>query len=129
MASRHRKVGVKHKSTTSKVTNGSALFLPGVDGRSAIARRTRDIFDAICRDLGGDLSEAQTQLVRRATWISIQCEEMESLGVQGERIDLELFGRLTDRLGRTLQRIGLKRVPRDATPSVAEYIEHINAET
>ena len=41
-----------------------------------------------------DLTEAQTQLVRRATWISIQCEELESLGVQGERIDLELFGKL-----------------------------------
>ena len=94
MASRHRKVGVKSKSTSSQVTNGSKLFLPGVDGRSAIARRTRDIFDAICRDLGGDLTEAQTQLVRRATWISIQCEEMESRGVQGERIDLELFGKL-----------------------------------
>jgi hypothetical protein len=131
MASRHRKVGVKTKSTSSKVTNGSKLFLPGVDGRSAIARRTRDIFDAICGDLGGQdtLSEAQTQLVRRASWISIQCEELESRGVQGERIDLELFGRLTDRLGRTLQRLGLKRVPRDVTPNVDDYIAHLNKQS
>lgn len=126
MASRHRKVSGQSKSTSSKVTNGSALFLPGVDGRSAVARRTRDIFDAICRDLGGDLTEAQTQLVRRATWLSIACEELELKGVQGERIDLELFGKMTDRLGRTLQRIGLKRIPRDVTPSVNDYIEHVN---
>jgi hypothetical protein len=130
MASRHRRMNVKSKSTSSKVTNGSALFLPGVDGRSALARRTRDIFDAICRDLGGHdvLSEAQTQLVRRATWLSIECEQMEAAGVQGERIDLELFGKMTDRLGRTLQRLGLKRIARDVTPTVEEYLAAVNAE-
>ena len=55
-------------------------------------------------------------------------EELELLGVQGERIGLELFGRLTDRLGRTLQRIGLKRIPKDVTPNVDDYIAHINKE-
>ena len=77
----------------------------------------------------GDLSEAQTQLCRRAAMIAISCEELGSRGVQGERIDLDLFGKLTDRLGRVLQRLGIKRTPRDVTPSVADYIEHINAET
>ena len=123
-------MNAKSKVATSKVTNGSKLFLPGVDGRSAIARRVRDIFDAFCRDLGGhdQLSEAQTQLVRRASMISIKCEEMESHGAQGEQIDLDTFGKLTDRLGRTLQRLGIKRVPRDVTPSVADYVAHINAD-
>jgi hypothetical protein len=59
--------------------------------------------------------------------ISIKCEEMESHGAQGEQIDLDVFGKLTDRLGRTLQRLGIKRVPRDVTPSVSDYIAHINA--
>jgi hypothetical protein len=97
-------------------------------GRSAIARRIRDIFDAICRDLGGHdiLSEAQMQLVRRASLISIKCEELEARAVQGEPIDLDLFGQMTDRLGRCLQRLGIRRVPKNVTPSVAEYIEHIN---
>jgi hypothetical protein len=126
--SRERRRNAKSKVASSKVTNGSKLFLPGVDGRSAIARRARDIFDAFCRDLGGhdQLSEAQTQLVRRAAMISIKCEEMESHGAQGEQIDLDVFGKLTDRLGRTLQRLGIKRVPRDVTPSVSDYIKHIN---
>ena len=64
-------MNAKSKLATSRVTNGSK-FLPDVDGRSAIARRARDIFDAICLDLGGhdQLSEAQTQLVRRAAMIS-----------------------------------------------------------
>jgi hypothetical protein len=127
---RHRRMNAKSKLATSRVTNGSKLFLPGVDGRSAIARRARDIFDAICSDLGGHdiLSEAQTQLVRRASMISIECEQMESRSAAGEPIDLDLFGKLTDRLGRTLQRLGIKRVPRDVTPSVADYVAHINAD-
>jgi hypothetical protein len=130
MGHRRRSLTSKSRSTSSKVTNGSKLFLPGVDGRSAIARRARDIFDAICRDLGGhdQLSEAQTQLVRRAAMISIECEQMESRSAAGEGIDLDLFGKLTDRLGRTLQRLGIKRTPRDVTPSVADYVAHINAE-
>src|SRR5471032_2251611 len=97
---RHRRMNAKSKLATSRVTNGSKLLLPGVDGRSEIARRARDIFDAICLDLGGhdQLSEGQTQLVRRAAMISIKCEEMESHGAQGEQIDLDIFGKLTDRL-------------------------------
>jgi hypothetical protein len=123
-------MNAKSKLASSRVTNGSKLFLPGVDGRSAIARRARDIFDAICLDLGGhdQLSEAQTQLVRRAAMISIECEQMEARSAAGEPIDLDLFGKLTDRLGRTLQRLGIKRVPRDVTPSVADYVAHINAD-
>lgn len=120
-----RSLTSKSRSTSSKVTNGSKLFLPGVDGRSAVARRARDIFDAICSDLGGHdrLSEAQTQLVRRAAMISIQCEQLEAIAAAGREIDLDVFGKLTDRLGRTLQRLGLKRQPRDITPRLGHYVK------
>ena len=69
----------------------------------------------MCSDLGGydQLSEGQTQLVRRAAMISIKCEEIEARGAAGESIDLEVFGKLTDRLGRCLQRLGIKRQLRD----------------
>jgi hypothetical protein len=126
---RERRRNTKAKVARARVSNGSKLFLPGVDGRSAIARRTRDIFDQLCADLGGFdlLSEAQTQLCRRAAMISIRCEEMEAESVAGQRMDLELYGKLTDRLGRVLQRLGIERTPRDVTPSVKDYVEHINA--
>jgi hypothetical protein len=128
---RHRQTKVRSKVAASQITNGAKLWLPGTDGRSAIARRTRDIFDAICRDLGGHdvLSEGQMQLVRRASLISIKCEELEARAVQGESIDLDLFGQMTDRLGRCLQRLGIRRVPKNITPTVSEYLEHVNANT
>lgn len=124
---------IKNKHARSRVTNGTRMFLrvPG-DNRSAVARRTRDIFDQLCADLGGWdlLSEAQLQLARRCALISIKCEEIEADAVVGDDIDLELYGKLTDRLGRCLQRLGIKRVARDVAlmPSVKDYIEHINKE-
>jgi hypothetical protein len=44
--------------------------------------------------------------------ISVECERLEALAMAGETIDLEIYGRLSDRLGRTLQRLGLKRQAR-----------------
>ena len=38
---------------------------------------------------------------------------MSAPGATGEEIDLETYGQLTDRLGRTFGRLGLKRVARD----------------
>jgi hypothetical protein len=115
----------------SRVTNGKRLFVEA-DGRGPWARRWRDVLAEITSDLGGPdlLSEAQRQLIKRAATLCIMCERMEGQAAEGTEIDLEIFGTLTDRLGRTLQRLGLRRVPRDVTPpSVAEYLDHINKQT
>jgi hypothetical protein len=48
---------------------------------------------------------------------------MEAAAVaRGEAIDFHRFGHLVDRLGRALQRLGLKRVPKDVTPDMRTYI-------
>jgi hypothetical protein len=41
---------------------------------------------------------------------------MEGEAALGNEINLDAYGTLTDRLGRALQRLGLKRHPRDITP-------------
>jgi len=101
------------------------MFLPGVDQRSPIARRARDIAARIASDLGGveHLTEAQMQLIRRATLIAVSCERFEAQAAAGEEVDLDLYGKLTDRLGRTLQRLGIKRVAKDITPDLSEYLD------
>jgi hypothetical protein len=92
---------------------------------SKASRRFRDIASATASDLGGAdrLSEGQKQFIRRCSLISIESEKLESRSVAGEDIDLELFGTLTDRLGRTLARLGLRRVPRDIEPDLESYID------
>ena len=101
----------------SRVTNGKTLFVEA-DQRGPWARRWRDVLAEITNDLGGAdlLSEGQKQLARRCATISIACERMEGEAALGNEIDLDAYGTLTDRLGRALQRLGLKRHPRDITP-------------
>jgi hypothetical protein len=105
----------RHKpEQRSRVTNGKRYFVEG-DQRGPWARRWRDVLAEIVNDLGGAdlLSEGQKQLARRCATIAIACERMEGEAAQGNEIDLDGYGRLTDRLGRALQRLGLKRKPRE----------------
>jgi len=76
----------RSKKVRSKLSNGSKL-LPMTDGRSATARRFRDLFEDICGDLGGCdlLSEGQRQLAKRAALLSAECERLEALAVRDER--------------------------------------------
>jgi hypothetical protein len=105
----------------SRVTNGKQDFLVPIDpGASRIvSRRWADVAAQITADIGGEpLSEAQRQLVRRATTIAVQCELMEAGAANGREIDLEIYGKLTDRIGRVLARLGIKRQSRDITPDL-----------
>jgi hypothetical protein len=111
------------KTLRSKVTNGRSPFVEA-DGRGPWARRWRDVLSQIISDLGGPdlLSEAQRQLARRAATISIMCERLEGEAAQGVEIDLIVYGMLTDRLGRVTGRLGIKRVARPITPSLADIL-------
>jgi hypothetical protein len=112
----------------SRVANGSKL-LPLTDGRSATARRFRDLFEDIAADLGGLdlLSEGQRQLIRRAAMLSAESERLEALAARGEAgFDIDLYGQMCDRLGRVFARIGLKRVARDAT-TLQQYVARRSA--
>src|SRR5262249_3763126 len=88
----------------SRVTNHNAL-LPGVDGRSAAARRFRDIIAAIAVDQGGvdRLSEARLQLVRRFAAAAVLAEAMEAKLAAGEQIDIAAHAQLCSTLVRVAQ--------------------------
>jgi hypothetical protein len=99
-------------------------LLIGGNPNSAWARRYRDLVAGHASDLGGrsELSEAELSLIRRAAALECELEAMEARMSAGDQVNLELFGRLTDRLGRTLQRVGLRRRPRDVTPTLADIL-------
>lgn len=98
------------KGVRSRVSNNKTLFLPGTDGRSAEARRFRDVYFDIADGLGGveNLNEAQRQIARRIALLSIACERIERDAMNGGPIDDAAYGMLCDRLGRALARLGLK---------------------
>jgi hypothetical protein len=119
-----RSAVARHKpEQRSRVTNGKRYFVEA-DQRGPWARRWRDVLGEIINDLGGAdlLSEGQKQLARRCATIAIACEKMEGEAALGNEIDLDSYGTLTDRLGRALQRLGLRRVPKNVTPHLHDYL-------
>ena len=113
----------------SRVTNGSST-LPGVDGRSAVARRYHDICAAIAFDQGGveNMTEARLQLVRRFAAAAVLAEQMEAKLANGEAIDIGEHAHLSSTLCRLAQRIGINRRARDITPTLTEYLAQRESE-
>jgi hypothetical protein len=105
----------------SRVTNNAAL-LPDIDGRSALARRFKDIASQILVDQGGAArcSESRTQLVRRGRRLFGRADGEPSH--QRWRIDIQAHALLCSTLARLGSRIGLGRIAKDITPSLAEYL-------
>jgi hypothetical protein len=100
------------------------LLLRGIDGRSMVARRYRDVAIALADDLGGQdkLSESAKILVRQAAAMTVQVESLQSKIVAGDEVDLEQLTRLSNVLGRTLQRLGLEKPSPAREPSLAERL-------
>jgi hypothetical protein len=86
----------------NRITNGRDV-LPNVDGRSIIARRFRDIVNAMIADHGGadQCSESRMQLIRRFAAAAVLAEQMEAVLAQGNSIDIREHALLcsTDRAG------------------------------
>ena len=109
--------------TCSAVTNHKDL-LPGLDGRSASARRFRDLVNAFVADMGGleCCSEIRLGLVRRLAATTVQAEMLEARMVNGEAIDISQLCTLASTTVRLSQRLGLERKQRDVTPSLSDLI-------
>lgn len=69
----------------SRVTNGSSLYAD-VDGRTAPARRFRDVLDNLAAQFGAT-TESDLALVRRAAGLAVMIEQGEARLARGEEID------------------------------------------
>jgi hypothetical protein len=100
----------RSQTLRSRITNGSQL-LAGVDGRTANARRYRDLCLSLADDLGGaaTLTEAQSALVRQAAAMIVQSEKLQGEVLRGELTDSEQLVRLCNSATRILTRLGLKK--------------------
>jgi hypothetical protein len=107
----------------SRVSNHKDL-LPGIDGRSVVARRYRDILAAVVADQGGldRMAEARVQLCRRFTACCVLAESLEARLANGEPIDIAEHANLTSTAVRVASRIGINRLAKDVTPTLSEYI-------
>lgn len=95
----------------SAVTNGKRL-LAGVDGRSATARRFRDLIAELTIEAGGGegLSAAQRSAIRQAAAILLRAEQVQADIVKGEPVDNDVLIRLSGEARRVLAGLR-KRAP------------------
>jgi hypothetical protein len=105
------------------------LTLADLDRRTAAYRETRKLIDEIEADCGGRdmLSTGERQLVQRAAVLGAVLTDTESRWIEGEPVDLTGYCTIVNAQRRLLETIGLRRQPRDVTPSVAEYVAGIAA--
>ena len=114
----------------SAITNGSTI-LPGIDGRSAPARRVRDVQNAILADLGGSerVTEAERLIVRRASFLELKLERIEREFLLNEEINIELldsYQRAANTQRRAFETVGLERRAKDVTPDLQTYLHGKN---
>jgi hypothetical protein len=121
-------ITTRKPTARSRITNGRD-WLPGIDQRSTIARRYRDLVaEVVTSDLGGidRCSQAKLQLARRFAALAVQLEALEAKLADGAEINIQEYATLTSTLVRVISRLGIERVARDVItpPNVADYLKH-----
>lgn len=111
-------------TTRSRVTNGS-LLLAGIDGRSADARRYRDLVEAFSREIdrGAGLTAAEMTLVRQAAAVALRSELLQSDIVAGRNVDLSQVTRLSNTLTRLVSALKAKGPRPDNGPDLESYLK------
>jgi hypothetical protein len=110
----------------ARITNHKDL-LPGLDGRTSAARRFRDLVSSYIADMGGidRCSEIKLGLLRRLAAATVQAELLEARMVNGEQIDVGTLCTLASTTVRIASRVGLERRAKNVTPTVKDYLEHV----
>jgi hypothetical protein len=116
-------VGVSSPAQRSRVTNGR--LLEGIDGRSAEARRLRDLCQAYASPFGGlaALGPGEAALVRELAAQTVLSEQKASAIARGENVNLEDAVRIANTLQRLLARLDRRsKALTPKGPSLASYL-------
>jgi hypothetical protein len=111
----------------SKTANGSTQLFAGAMSRSVWARKCRETLAELVTDLGGpeNLSAAERNLLRRASVLTTELTRIEEALANSPDILPELillYAKASGNLRRLLEAVGLRRRPRDITPSLHDYL-------
>jgi hypothetical protein len=102
------------RASRAKVSNGSAL-LTGIDGRSASARRYRDVLSELTADLGEPATAADRALLKLAAALVMRSEDIQASIVRGDTVDDDVHVRVSNALARALAAV--KRKQRHRQPA------------
>lgn len=101
----------------SRLTNGKAP--KGIDGRSALARRTEDLFRSFLAAIPyGDTNDIQVAACRRAAELTALAEQARHTVLRGGAANYDSIIRLEGAADRAVRR--LPKAARKAAPTFAE---------
>ncbi|MBX5175318.1 hypothetical protein HJB77_03275 [Rhizobium lentis] len=109
MSTHRNEIDSNSARNRSAISNGSWL-LEGVDNRSALGRRYRDLCMNFADDLGGaaSLNEPQRALVRQVAAVTVESEKLQAAIVRGESVDHENLVRLNNLQARLVKQLDIK---------------------
>ena len=116
----HKPVIPISATNRSRVSN-ETLLLEGIDGRSAPARRFRDLIRAYEEEFDV-ASEADKTLIRSAEFLRLKLEAMQAAQVRGENVDSDEIVRMSGELCRVLG--DLKRKAQAQAPTALSLHDH-----
>jgi hypothetical protein len=110
--------------TRAAASNGTRMYPKGVDGRSAEARRFKDLVSSFAAGLGGEgaLTEAERALIRNAASLTLQSERLQAALVAGREVNSEEMMRLANSIVRVLAALRIKRERKEAAPTLSQYL-------
>lgn len=114
-------LAVRPPATRAAVTTGSRM-LAGVDGRSALARRFRDLVEALGRELGDGLGEAERLMVRNAASMQLHVEDLTARLARGEDVEPEQFTRAANAATRAISALRKRKPQKARGVGVAAYL-------
>lgn len=121
---------VASRTVRSAVSNGSRVTLFG-DGRSAGARRFRDLVAEFAAEAGGmaSLPASAQQLIRRLAQVSVELELLEAQRASGAAIDPVAFATIANLQRRLLGDLrALAKANAPKAPTLAEHLERMAAQ-
>jgi hypothetical protein len=116
---------IRKPMARSRVGNGKVL-VPGIDGRSAGARRLRDVIEDLTADMGGNLGEAERLQVRTVAGLVVHAEQLTADMLNGKPVDSEQITRVSNSAARLLTSLKAKRKAK--APTALTLRERLQAE-
>ena len=121
----------RRKRKPYKPTKPRPFTRDQLDQRTAAFRMFDNLVVSVIQDVGGEreISAVQRELIEAFAGVAIRVNDLNSRGLAGQPVDLSELSLAASTLTRLASRIGIRRVfnPRNVTPSVADYVNHISA--
>lgn len=111
-------------TSRSRITNGKSV-LAGIDGRSGLARRYRDLIAALTTEAPAPLTEAMRLQIRTAASMQTHVEDLTARMIRGEHVPSEEMTRATNGAIRALASL-TRRAPARKRPSAAGLTTYLS---